>query len=186
MLAAEDEKLKHRDIDILAQKVSSHSQTLAKEASEAEEMQEAIHEITSQRDNSQSVRDSLKVDITTTRKAIMAREQAQRAHNAKLESQARFNSPELEFWTSNLCMDIEGAGQDDHLRFIFTHLDERRWDREAWFELCTASRDYSIRACKPKLGSERIEAALEILNDTRDLGRFLKSMRESFTEALKS
>jgi kinetochore protein Spc25 len=154
--------MKKRDIEILSQKSSTHQQTLAKEAAETNEMKSAIASLSAQRD-------------------------AHLATNAQhLDSQSRFNIPELEFWTSNLCLDIEGAGMNDHLKFIFTHVDDRDWTREAWFELDTSKREYEIPYCKPKMEKEQIERVLEKLNESRDLGILLKGMRELFVEAMKS
>jgi kinetochore protein Spc25, fungi type len=177
--------MKHRAIEILSQKSNTHNHTLAKEAAEANEMQTAIAAITEQRDSRAAARDALKAEIVATRKAIGAREEAQRAHAMKLAAQAQYNNPELEFWTGALCMDIEGAGKDDHLRFVFTHIEERDWEREAWFELCTERKEYEITETKPPIENEKLEAALEGLNETRDLGQFLKSMRGYFVEAMK-
>ena len=178
--------MKHRAIEILSQKASSHSQNLAKEAAETAEMQQAIAHITEQRDARANARNKLKAEIAATRKAIGAREEAQRAHAAKLDAQAQFNHPELDFWTGALCMDIEGAGKDDLLRFVFTHVDERDWEREAWFELCTERREYEITQTRPPIDDEKKDTALEGLNETRDLGHFLKQMRGYFVEAMKA
>jgi kinetochore protein Spc25 len=178
--------MKKRDIEILSQKSSTHQQTLAKEAAETNEMKSAIASLSAQRDAHLATKEGLKQQIAETQKQIDARLAAQRAHAQRLDSQSRFNIPELEFWTSNLCLDIEGAGMNDHLKFIFTHVDDRDWTREAWFELDTSKREYEIPYCKPKLEKEQIERVLEKLNESRDLGILLKGMRELFVEAMKS
>ncbi|RYC61816.1 hypothetical protein CHU98_g4393, partial [Xylaria longipes] len=94
------------------------------------------------------------------------------------EAQSRFNVPELDFWVTNLCLRIEGAGQNDRLKFVYTHVDERDWEREAWFELSTASRDYEVKHCRPKLEREKIDRVLERVNESRELPALLKGMRE--------
>ena len=94
--------------------------------------------------------------------------------------------PELDFWITNLCLKIEGAGQDDRLKFVYTHIDEKNWEREAWFELVTASRDYDVKHCRPKLEREKVEKVLERVNESRELVVLLKGMRELFVEAMKS
>lgn len=178
--------MKKKDIEILSSKSSSHQQTLAKEAAETNEMQAAIASLSAQRDAHLATKESLKQQIAETQKQIDAKLAAQRAHAQHLDAQSRFNIPELDFWTSNLCLQIEGAGQSDRLKFIFTHIDDRDWTREGWFELDTTRREYAIPYCKPKLEKEQIERVVEKLNETRDLRLLLKGMRELFVEAIKS
>jgi kinetochore protein Spc25 len=177
--------MKKKDIEILSSKSSSHQQTLAKEAAETNEMQAAIASLSAQRDAHLASKEALKQQIAETQKQIDVKLAAQRGHAQKLDAQARFNIPELEFWTSNLCLTIDGAGQNDRLKFIFTHIDDRDWTREAWFELDTSRREYEISYCKPKLEKEQIERVVEKLNETRDLRTLLKGMRELFVEAIK-
>ncbi|KAH6645782.1 chromosome segregation protein Spc25-domain-containing protein [Truncatella angustata] len=181
----EDQRMKKKDIEILQLKTSTHQQTISKEAAETREMQAAIASLTQQRDKNQEHRDTLKQQIAETQKEIDAKLAAQRAHAAYMETQSRFNVPELDFWMSNLCMKIEGAGQTDRLKFVYSHVDERDWEREAYFELCTGSRDYDVRHCRPKLEREKVERVLEKVNETRELTTLLKGMRELFVEAMK-
>jgi len=177
--------MKKKDIEILTLKTSTHQQTLAKEAAETKEMEAAIASLSAQRDAHQATRETLKEQIAETQKQIDARLVAQRSHAQHLDSQSRFNIPELDFWTTNLCMEIDGAGASDRLKFIFTHIDDRDWTREGWFELDTSRRDYEVSYCKPKLEKEQIERVMERLNESRNLAVLFKGMRELFVEALK-
>jgi len=178
--------MKKKDIEILSLKTTTHQQTLAKEAAETNEMQAAIASLAAQRDAHLATRDDLKQQIEATRTAIDARLAAQRAHSQNLDSQSRFNAPELNFWLSNLCVRIEGAGTSDHIRFVFTHIDERDYTREAWFGLDMSRREYSILQCRPKLEQDQIERVLDKMNERRDLAPLLKGMRELFVEAMKA
>lgn len=178
--------MKKKDMEILQHKTNTHQQMISKEAAETEEMQAAIASLSLQRDKNKATRDALKQQITETQKEIDARLAAQRAHAQYVESQSRFNVPELDFWMQNLCLKIEGAGQTDRLKFVYTHIDEKNWEREAWFELSTSSRDYDVRHCRPKIEKEKIERVLERTNETRDLAVLLKGMRELFVEAMKA
>jgi kinetochore protein Spc25 len=177
--------MKKRDIEIMTQKSNTHQQTLAKEAAETNEMKTAIASLSAQRDGHLTTKESLKQQIADTQKQIDARLAAQRAHGQHIDAQSRFNIPELDFWTSTLCMTLEGAGLNDRLKFVFTHIDDRDWEREAWFELDTTKREYEIPYCKPKLEKEQIERVLDRLNESRDLRVLLKGMRELFVEAVK-
>lgn len=178
--------MKKRDIEILSQKTASHQQIIAKEAAETNEMQSAIASLSAQRDTHASTKDSLKQQIADTQKAIDTRLAAQKAHARHLDTQSRFNLPELEFFTSNLALEIDGCGSNDKIKFTYTHIDDRDWQRAAFFELDTAKRDYEIVYCKPKLEKEKVERILDRLNENRDLRGLLKGMRELFLEAMKA
>ncbi|KAK3344005.1 chromosome segregation protein Spc25-domain-containing protein [Lasiosphaeria hispida] len=182
----EDQRMKKKDIEILQLKTNTYQQTISKEAAETREMQGAISSLSSQRDKQAATRDALKEQIAATQKDIDVRLAARRAHQAQMEAQARFNVPELDFWVTNLCMRIEGAGAEDRLKFVYTHVDEKNWEREAWFELSTGSRDYDVKHCRPKLEREKVERVLDRVNETRELTVLLKGMRELFVEAMKS
>ncbi|KAI4164579.1 MAG: hypothetical protein LQ342_001892 [Letrouitia transgressa] len=181
----EEQRAKKRDIETLGQKSSSHAQTVSKEAAEKEEMNAAIASITQQRDVRAQHRDRMRSEIVATQKQISQKVTAQQLHAKALDAQARFNGPELDFWETYLCMRIEGAGVADRLKFVFTHVDERDWDREAWFELDTAGSDYRVVLVKPKIESETFGRCVERLNENRELGLFLKCMREAFVGGIK-
>ncbi|BCR87009.1 kinetochore Spc25 family protein [Aspergillus chevalieri] len=181
----EDQRMKQKDIEILNLKSQTHEQTLQKEAAEAAEMHAAISSITLERDARLVKRDRLRQQIAETQKSISQRLDAQKAHARNLDAQTRLNVPELDFWQDYLCLRIEGAGREDRLKFIYSHLLEKDWEAEAWFELGTASRDYEVYHTRPKLEREALEQELDILNEDRDFGAFLKRMRKLFVEALK-
>lgn len=178
--------MKKKDMEIIQMKTTTYEQTLAKEAAEAREIQEAVASLKDQKENHEQTRDSLKAQIAKTQREIDARLAAQRAHAAQLDAQARFNLPELDFWVDNLGLKIEGAGKSDHLKFVYTCVDERDWSREAWFELVTEARDYDVRSCRPRLEREKVERVLDKVNETRELAVLLKGMRELFVEAMKA
>lgn len=177
--------MKKRDIEIMTAKSNSHQQTLAKEAAETTEMQSAIASLSAQRDAHLATKETLKQQIAETQKQIDAKLAAQRTHAKHVDAQSRFNIPELDFWTSTLCMEIEGAGQNDRIKFSFSHIDDRDWTREAYFELDTSKRDYEIASCKPKLEQEKVDKIVDELNEIRDLRVLCKGMRELFVEAMK-
>jgi kinetochore protein Spc25 len=177
--------MKKRDIEIMTQKSTTHQQTLAKEAAETNEMKTAIASLSAQRDTHLATKASLKQQIAETQKQIDAKLSAQRAHAQYIDAQSRFNIPEMDFWESTLCMRIEGAGVDDRIKFYYTHIDDRDWTREAWFELDLSQREYEIFYCKPKLEKEQLERLLDKFNEGRDLRIIFKGMRDLFVEAFK-
>ncbi|KAH7366788.1 chromosome segregation protein Spc25-domain-containing protein [Plectosphaerella cucumerina] len=181
----EDQRMKRKDMEILHLKTSTHQQTVEKEAAEKREMEASVAQLADERDRHLAARDALQKQLAETQREIDLRLEAQRAYARKLEAQSRFNVPELEFWQQNLGLRIEGAGQDDRLKFVYTCIDEKDWEREAWFELSTAGRDYDVRHCRPKLERERVERVLDRVNETRELVVLLKGMRELFVEVMK-
>lgn len=181
----EDQRMKKRDIEILSLKQQQHSQTLAKESAETLEMNTAISTLSTQRDTLLTHRDGLRNQISEVQKAISARREAQLKHRKYLDGQSRYNEPELEFWENYLGLRIEGLGKEDRLKFVYTNVCEREWEREAWFELDTSEREYKVLEVRPKVEREEVDRVLERLNETRDLAGFLKGMRELFVEAMK-
>ena len=177
--------MKKRDIEILELKQTQHSQTVAKESAETSEMHVAISTLTVQRDERLAHRDALKSQIVEVQKSISARREAQLKHRRYLDGQSRYNEPELEFWESYLGLRIEGLGKADRLKFVYTGVSDKEWDKEAWFELDTSDREYKVLEYRPKVEREDVEGVLDRLNETRDLAAFLKGMRDLFVEALK-
>lgn len=177
--------MKHKDIEILAQRSSHHAASLSAQEAETAEMESAIAAITQQRDSHAQHRDRLRSEVASLNKQIAARRSAQQAHTKELEAQSRLNVPELDFWETYLGLRIEGAGQVDRLKFVFSNLDDRDWEKEAWFELDTERREYRVVGCRPKVEQGDVEACVERLNESRDLGAFLKGMREVFAKEMK-
>ena len=180
----EDQRMKKRDLEIIAQKNAQHNQTIEQQEAETAEMQQAIADLTQQKEQAAAHRSSLQAQIATIKSEISARQQAQLAHARDLDAQARLNLPELDFWETYLGMRIEGVGKVDRLRFVFCNLDERDWSKECWFELNTESRDYAVAEFGPKVEDAKVEECVEALNSSRDLGQFLRRMRAVFKESL--
>ncbi|KAE8379465.1 putative kinetochore protein spc25 [Aspergillus bertholletiae] len=181
----EDQRMKQRDIEILNLKSQTHDQTIQKEAAEAAEMHSTISSVKMERDSRLAKRDRLRQQINETQKAISQKMEAQKAHAQHLDAQARLNMPELEFWQDYLCLRIEGAGREDRLKFVFSHLLEKDWEAEAWFELGTSSRDYEVFHTRPKVDRDALNGVLDNLNEDRDFVAFLKRMRRLLVETMK-
>lgn len=148
-------------------------------------MHEAIRSLTAEREEHTSRRDQLKADIASVQATIRQKKEAQAAHQRSLDAQARHNMPELQFWETCLGLRMEGTGVDDRLKFIFLGLDSRDADRECWFELQIGGREYEVTSVKPRLDSDDVVAAQQRLNETKELGSFLKAMRSLFASAVR-
>lgn len=149
-------------------------------------MHEAIRSLTLEKEEHTSRRDQLRTEIASVQSSIKQRREAQAAHQRSLDAQARHNIPELRFWENCLGLRMEGTGVDDRLKFIFIRIDECKPDRECCFELQIGGREYTVSSTKPRLEREDIDAAQEQLNESKELGPFLKAMRKSFVQALRA
>lgn len=148
-------------------------------------MHAQISNLKTHRDELSQQRQELQSELSTLQSTLSARRDAQTKQARYLHSQSRWNGPELQFWEDYLCMRIEGAGQPDRLKFSFTHVSEKEWEREAWFELDTSDREYKVLRTGPKIEREEVDACLDRLNESRELGPFFKGMREIFVKAFK-
>ncbi|ELR06615.1 kinetochore-associated Ndc80 complex subunit spc25 [Pseudogymnoascus destructans] len=184
--AHEDRRMRKKDIEILQLKAQGHAQALQREEAEAKEMEGAVGRLERQREAKVREREGLVGEIERVESMIRERRVRQKEYAERISGMAVHDIPELNFWTSNLGLRIEGAGMSDRLKFVFTCVDERDWEREAWFELCTERRDYEVGKCFPKVERERVEGIVERLNENRELGGLLKGMRELFVEAMKA
>lgn len=182
--------MRKKDVDILAQKASHHTASLSAQNAETAEIHSAIASISKQRDAHASDRDRINNQIVIFKKQISQRQSAQSQRARELDAQSRLNIPELDFWETYLGLRVDGCGQDDRLRFVFSNVDGREWDREAWFELNMEQRDYEVMNIRPKLATGdsegELEAAVERLNESRNLNVFLSDIRAIFVKAMKS
>ncbi|KAE9966680.1 hypothetical protein BLS_006866 [Venturia inaequalis] len=181
----EDQKQTSRAIEIETLKAQSHTATLQKETAEKSEMQSQIAHLQTHRDNLLTSRSTLSGELAQLQQTLQARKSQQSQHAKYLQGQSRHNVPELQFWEDHLCMGISGCGQEDRLKFNFTHVCEKDWEREAWFELDTSSREYRVLKTSPKLENSDVEAEVEKLNESRELGPFFKGMRTLFVKCMK-
>ncbi|PHH70492.1 hypothetical protein CDD82_7084 [Ophiocordyceps australis] len=177
---------KRQNIDLVKSKIANQQENLDKEEAERRGLEASIKSLETQRDTHLATRARLQKQMAQTEAEIAKRLAAQRKYAEECEAQSRFNVPELDFWVSSLCLRIEGAGHRERLKFVYTHIDERDWDREAWFEFDTTSHDYDVKHCKPKLERAKVERVLERVNETRQLVVLLKGMRELFVEVMRS
>lgn len=184
--SAESQRARKREIDAVQDKISQHEIGVEKELQEQEEMHQTIAELNARREDHLARRDELKSQIAEVQHAISKRRQAQVQHQKQLDGQARHNGPELHFWETSLCLRIDGTGCEDHLKFIFTHIDEKHWDKECWFELSMETSEYDVLETYPALEKDSLQSVLERLNESRELASFLKAMRSLFEDAVRA
>lgn len=154
-----------------------YAQSLSKETQETTEMHAAIQVLAAQRDERAANRETLMSIIQEVQNSIASRKDVQNKHKRYLDGHARFNVSELEFWQNHLCMQILGTEDGHKLKFVFSHIDERDWSREGWFELDMSKSICQVVGCSSTLGESELGRVLDTLDSTQDWSTFLKSMR---------
>nr|POE47565.1 putative kinetochore protein spc25 [Quercus suber] len=180
------QRARHQQISRMESMSSAYASTVAKEATEADEMHTAISSLQTQKSAAQEHNENIRHTIAQTQAAIRQRREAQQAHQRALDAQARHNGPELRFWEQCLGLRIEGTGVEDRLRFVFACVDEKNSEREASFDMDMGRAELVIVNTKPNLERDSLDELQEQMDETRELGLFLKGMRRLFVEALNA
>ncbi|KAK5217900.1 kinetochore-associated Ndc80 complex subunit spc25 [Exophiala xenobiotica] len=188
----EEQRSKNTQITTLQSSLSNHSNVLAREQAEKNEMHAQISKLESHQANQSASCDRLRSAIAQTQRQIDVKLHAQREYAEKMDGQSRLNGPELGFWETYLGCRIEGSGDENKVRilFMFPPIKGGKSDeeREAIFELevpPTGSGKYNVVYMKPKLDVSKVEKVVDRLNSTREIGTLLKGMRALFMEAMK-
>lgn len=153
-----------------------------KDGQEIAEVEREISTMSSQKASKETTRDALTAQIETVRSAIKKKRSLLSKEKSELAAQATHNQPELAFWEDYLGLRIEGAGRADHIRFVFTCLDDVELEREFEVVVSMERREYEIVGTRPKLERDVVEGCVERLNETRNIPKFLKEVREAFVK----
>jgi kinetochore protein Spc25, fungi type len=185
----EDRRSTQTRIATLSSTLTSHAQLVARESAEKAEMHAAIHKLTTSHQERAAACGRLRTQISTTQRQIVAKRAAQAAYAEKMEAQSRLDGPELAFWEEYLGTRIEGSGREDVVRVVFVFepgKGDGGVEREGVLELLVPERGgYEVVFSKPRLEEKRVEGCVERLNESRDIGAFLKGMRGLFGEGLR-
>lgn len=158
---------------------------MAREREEALEAERAIASMARTKAAKTDHRNALLAQIAHTETLIANKRSLRATERSSLLAHSSLNAPELEFWENYLGMRIESAGVPDHLRIVFTHIVENDWDREFRFVVALGPRDYQVLQCRPKVPDEVLDRVVGRLNESRNLTKFWKDMRDSFKEVAK-
>jgi kinetochore protein Spc25 len=201
--STEDRRSTATRITTLSSTLASHAQLVSRESAEKAEMHAAISSLTTAQQEKAAACARLRTAIATTQRQIDAKRAAQQSYAEKMEAQSRLNGPELVFWEEYLGCRIEGSGREDVVRVVFVFEpgsskvngnggngeEEGSYyggEREGVFELKVPERGgYEVIFSKPRLEEKRMAACVDRLNESRDIGAFLKGMRALFGEGLK-
>src|SRR4051794_40139867 len=124
---------------------------MEKESHEVAEAEVEIASMSSQKASKVATKESLQAQIETVKEAIAKKRSLLAAEQSQLAAQASNNQPELAFWGDYLGLRIEGAGRADHIRFVYTCLDDVEPDRDFEVVLSMEMRDYEVVGTKPRL-----------------------------------
>lgn len=131
----------------------------------------------------ESRRADLQNEVHAVQAEIKRRKDAQAAYQSAIDEQAKNDVPELQAWEDLLALRIEGTQADTEvLRFVFSGTDSRDKSREVWFDMDFA-RGYAIVETRPKLHIDEMSRLEKALASGRDMGAFLKGMRDLFVTA---
>ena len=204
--STEDRRSTATRITTLSSTLASHVQLVSRESAEKAEMHAAITSLTTAQQEKAAACARLRTAIATTQRQIDAKRAAQQNYAEKMEAQSRLNGPELAFWEEYLGCRIEGSGREDVVRVVFVFEpgsskingnggnEEGRGEEgpyyggegEGVFELKVPERGgYEVIFSKPRLEGKRMATCVDRLNESRDIGAFLKGMRGLFGEVLK-
>ncbi|KAF3936375.1 hypothetical protein ABW19_dt0200417 [Dactylella cylindrospora] len=181
----ENQKTVKKNIEHYEQEEIKIAANTEKEIQETADLENEIATIKSQKSHRQAENETLNSQIREQSAAISKKRAKLLEEKQALASQANQNQPELAFWEDYLGLRIEGAGRLDHVRFIFTCLDEKDMDREFEIVVSVESRDYEIIGARPKLDDATKGRCLDILNETRSIAKFLKAVREEFKKIVR-
>ncbi|KAF8458896.1 chromosome segregation protein Spc25-domain-containing protein [Terfezia claveryi] len=156
-----------------------------RESTEVTDTQSTITTMTRTHNTLLTTQHSLNTHLSTLTSNLSSLRQHHLNQRNNLTALSTHNMPELNFWESSLGLRIEGAGVADHLKIVFTHIDERDWEREFSFVVSLGGREYLVVMCRPKLKEEWVGGVVERLNGSRGFGAFLKEMRGGFVELVK-
>lgn len=127
------------------------------------------------------LRSELASQIEEVREKIRMTKETQIRERQALNEQMASVSPELHFWEQTLGLRIEGV-QEDVLLFVFNNIDETDYSRQFSCTIDLSDVNYKIVKCTPELAPEVIESTVKVLNETRRLNLFLKTLRKAFKD----
>lgn len=158
---------------------------MAREREEALEAERAIASMARNKAAQTEHRNTLLSQIAQVEDLIAKKRALRATERSSLLAHSSLNAPELEFWETYLGMRIESAGVPDHLRVVFSHVVENDWNREFRFVVALGSRDYQVLQCRPKIPDEVLNKVVNRLNESRNITRFWKDMRDAFKEGAR-
>ncbi|KAI0063057.1 hypothetical protein BV25DRAFT_1915389 [Artomyces pyxidatus] len=170
-IETETNQCKVKEIELVA--------TLEREQEETKEAESSVAALRRQLTSIREACTALDMEIEQYRATTSNLRREREGERATLETHASNTTPELYACERGLRCVIEGVGKDQ-LLVRFSHIDPSNPRREASFVLDVSARSYKVLTSTPSLPI--LPILLDRLNDTRDIFRFIKEVREGFRE----
>ncbi|KAK9459420.1 chromosome segregation protein Spc25-domain-containing protein [Lipomyces oligophaga] len=172
----EQEQKMITQIDYYRKKEDDICQEITREQQEIKDTEKSIESFDSQKRELTLQLEAIMKQISEVQMQNERRRNERSQERARILQQTSLNVPELEFWEKYLGLRIE-AVHDDHLKFVFTLVDDSNWDKEYYAVVDLSCHDYQVPESQPELATEVLEPILARLNSSREFGRFLKEIR---------
>ncbi|RUP44856.1 hypothetical protein BC936DRAFT_148930 [Jimgerdemannia flammicorona] len=124
---------------------------MEKERQEVTEVSGAIDEFSRQKLAMEERRNALQAQVDALRAELRRKREAKQAARRTLEAQRSKNEPELRFFEDKLAMQIAGF-REDALSFVFTHIDDKDYDRKFAFTIDVSERDHRVHPARRESG----------------------------------
>ncbi|KAL1917888.1 uncharacterized protein VTP21DRAFT_3722 [Calcarisporiella thermophila] len=159
------------------------TETMEREQRELDDAQNKIYELSKQKESIEDRKAILQAQLDQIRVELKRKKDARIARIKALEAKKSRNEPELRCYEEKLAMKIHSV-KSNWLKFVFTHINEKNWDKEYSFTVDVSERVYKVPKCNPQI--ENINELVAWLNETRDFFGFLKRIRKAFKDSARS
>ncbi|KAL6454598.1 SPC25 Probable kinetochore protein SPC25 [Candida maltosa Xu316] len=140
-----------------------------------------INELVDRKDELNKIGSELESDIAKLNKAISEGMQELTKSNDNMSSQIDQTLPELQKYEKYTGLKIS-AITSQLICFIFFNLDPNNYDREFKIELDLSGSEIKVEKSDPELSEDKVKVLTDEFNKTKNLGRFLKEIRNLFKD----
>ncbi|EPY53611.1 kinetochore protein Spc25 [Schizosaccharomyces cryophilus OY26] len=179
----ENQKKTEKTLDHLRAREQSLNELLEKERVEREATEQEIQTIQGKADSMRKRRQTVVDEIERCRLVLTTKRQTKEDLDSLKRKQEQLNMPELQFWQDYLGLRMEGV-HEEVIRFVFTNIDEKDWNKPFSFQINLAQIDYKVTHCRPPVPN--LDDLVNKLNQSRDFYQFLRDIRKSFSNYHKN
>ncbi|EPX71194.1 kinetochore protein Spc25 [Schizosaccharomyces octosporus yFS286] len=173
----ENQKNIEKTLDHLQAREQTYNELLEKERVEREATEQEIQTIQGKVEAMQKRKQTVLDEIERSRAVLTTKQQTKEELESSKRKQEQLNMPELQFWQDYLGLRMEGV-HEEVIRFVFTNIDEKNWDRPFSFQINLSHIDYEVTHCRPLLPT--LDNLVHKLNQSRDFYQFLRDIRKGF------
>ncbi|WBW71380.1 Ndc80 complex subunit Spc25 [Schizosaccharomyces osmophilus] len=175
----ENQKNSEKTLDHLRAREQSFNELLEKERVEREATEQEIQTIQGKAEAMQKRKQTILDEIERCRVVLTTKRHTKEELDSLKRKQEQLNMPELQFWQDYLGLRMEGV-HEEVIRFVFTNIDEKNWDKPFSFQINLSHIDYEVTHCRPPLLI--LDDLVKKLNQSRDFYQFLRDIRKGFID----